>query len=65
MAPQPQTTVVGSALGPSDGESGSDWRAALLAAAALTGVVVLGAATTSFTGKRRRRHPASPYRSLS
>ncbi len=44
--------------------SGSGWGAAVVAAIAVTGVVTLGALTTSFTGQRRRRSVRSPFRSL-
>jgi hypothetical protein len=45
-------------------EGGSAWKTGLMFAAGVTAVVGLGLVMTPFHGKRSRRHPSSPYRSM-
>lgn len=59
-----RNTVVGSAFPQASEEGGGSKWGPLVAVAAVTGVIAFGAATTSFTGKKKRRHPTSPFRSL-
>lgn len=45
-------------------EGSSAWKTGLMFAAGVTAVVGLGLVMTPFHGKRSRRHPSSPYRSM-
>lgn len=62
-APAPAAIVVGATP---EGDGGSSWKPAVFGVLAVTGVVALGAATTSFTGSKRSRgyRKGSPFRAL-
>ncbi len=53
-------------VGSTPGSSESNWKPAVIGIVALTGVIALGAATTSFSGRKRARarRSGSAYRAI-